>query len=157
MHVGTYKAIGLDNHLLATYIIPRVRVPLAVDDHLLEQPIGSSSSPRDSDSDSGLTIRTPRTEPSGCRVCRAMMPDRGWSVSEAPLPAKTSMEWTEGPKMSNKLSVAAGLRTSTKPGASGALSLGCAAVSLSLLYPLPNVAGSCRSASSSLCTMELPR
>ena len=51
------RAIGLDNHLLATNIIPPVRVPIAVDDHLLEQPIGSSSSPRDSDSDSGLTIR----------------------------------------------------------------------------------------------------
>ena len=55
-HAGAYK-VGPDNHLLATYIIPRVRVPIAVDDHLPEQPIGTSSSPRDSDSDSGLTIR----------------------------------------------------------------------------------------------------
>jgi hypothetical protein len=45
MHAGAYKAIGPDNHdghLLATYryIIPRVRVPIAVDKHLFEQPIG---------------------------------------------------------------------------------------------------------------------
>ena len=61
MHAGAYKTIGLDNHLLATDIIPRARAPIAVDDHLLEQPIGSSSSPRDSDSDSGLTIRADST------------------------------------------------------------------------------------------------
>ena len=55
MRACAYKAIGLDNHdshLLANYyryIIPRVRVPIAVNKHLLEQPIGqgtsSSSSP----------------------------------------------------------------------------------------------------------------
>ena len=44
MDAWAYKAIGPDNHdshLLATYyryIVHRVRLPIAVDDHLLEQP-----------------------------------------------------------------------------------------------------------------------
>ena len=39
MHAGAYKAFRPDNHdshLLATYIIPRVRMPIAVDEHLFE-------------------------------------------------------------------------------------------------------------------------
>ena len=110
--------------LLATYIIPACACPSRSTSTCSNNPLArappAAAAPCNSNSDSGQTIRTPRTALSRYR---AMGPDKTWSVSELPLPtllpAKTSTEWTEGANIPNKLSVAGGLRMSTKPGPPG--------------------------------------